>query len=446
MTSPMALPVSTHQPDPAGPTIPPSQEPPADGAQTVAQTALAGHSRAIVKALLLGGPHSRGDLATRLDLSAGSLTRLSKPLIAAGIIIEQPLQDSAPGLGRPSVPLAFNHRAYRFIGIKLTQTHAYGALTLADASLEHQLDLPLADQSPQAALATITQIAGALSDAAPADSQVAAIGISIGGHVSNYRTVTHADHLGWDQVPLASLVEDATGIPCVVENDIVAQTEFTHWFGQGTDTDSFALFTMGAGIGYGLVTHGHAVGSPEAGYSLLSHFPLMSTRLFSYANELIAACGQSGSMDVPTGSDSHLAPWPLLTTCGHIGCATAMLTLRGLEQRATHAFGRTVSFQQLLGLATAGDPTAQLLTDASGYALGTALAAISNLTLVSKIVLGGEACELANVARSALLSGLHDHRDKRTQDPQLFFQAPDLALWAQGAAVVAVHNTILGRV
>lgn len=474
MTSPTALPVSAQSASAARPAD--------TAAHPSPQPAVVGHGRAIVKALLLGGPHSRSDLATKLDLSAGSLTRLTKPLIAAGIIIEQPPLDTAPGLGRPSVPLAFNHDAYRFIGIKLTQTHAYGALTRADASVLFQFDLPLTDQSPAAALAAITAITGALSDQAgatfPAESassnlpsrpapeqsagpRIAAIGISLGGHVSDYRTVTHADHLGWDHVPLAALVEEATGIAAVVENDIVAQTEFTHWFGQGADADSFALFTLGAGIGYGLVTHGHAVGSPEAGYSLLSHFPLVSTRLFTYAEQIMAAAkavangsgestlaastGSTASTEPNEQPSSQLTPWPLLTSCNHVGCATAMLTLRGLEQRATSTFGRPVTFQQLLGLANAGDPTARLLADASGYALGTALAAISNLTLVPKIVLGGEACELANVAGAALLAGLHDHRDPRTKDPQLHFQAPDLALWAQGAAVVAVHNTILGR-
>ena len=84
-------------------------------------TGLTGHARAIVKALLLGGQQSRAALSEEVDLSAGSLTRLTKPLIAAGLILEQPPSDPQPGLGRPSVPLVFNHAAFRFVGIKLTK-------------------------------------------------------------------------------------------------------------------------------------------------------------------------------------------------------------------------------------------------------------------------------------------------------------------------------------
>lgn len=401
-------------------------------------TPVSGHARDIVLSLLLDGPHSRTDLATRLDLSAGSLTRLTKPLLAAGLIVETPTHDGNVGLGRPSVPLSFTHNSFVFVGIKLTKTHAYGALTRANAQILAQAELPLADQSPAAAISAITRIVEILTAHKTATVPPFAVGVTLGGHVLNYRTVTHADHLGWDQVPLADLVEQATGITCVVENDIVAQTEYTHWFGQGTDTNSFALFTMGAGIGYGLVAHGKAVGSPEAGLSLLSHFPLLSPGLTQYGEQLEEHCPQ-----VPLPVPRH--SWALTSTCGHPGCATSMLTLASLESRASAAFGREVSFSQLLGLARAGDPTAVLILDASGYALGTALAAISNLTLVPRIVLGGEASELAQVAHSAMLKGLHGHRDPRTVDPEIRFQHPDLALWAQGAAVVAVHNTLLGR-
>lgn len=390
---------------------------------------LAGHSRAIVKALLLGGSRSRAELATELDLSAGSLTRLTKPLFTAGLIVEQPLSDPQPGLGRPSIPLIFNHSAFRFVGIKLTKTHAFGALTQANAHIEHQHQVELGDQSPNAALRAITEIVSVLVPLSPVP--ITAIGITLGGHVDQFRTVTHADHLGWDHVPLADLVEQATGIMTVVENDIVAHTQATEWFGEGANTDSFALVTLGAGIGYGLVANGQMVVSPEAGYSLLSHFPLLSQRLLEYGADLAASCPN--------------LPNPLSFTCGHLGCATALLTLAGLEDRGTKALGREVTYPQLLALASGGDPVARLFLDASGYALGTALASIANLTLAPRIVLGGEASELAQVAHTALLAGLHEHRDPRTADPEIRFQAPDLTLWARGAAVVAMHSAVLGR-
>ena len=47
-----------------------------------AWTPLTGTAHAIALEVLLDGPLPRSELARRLDLSAGSLTRLSKPLLA----------------------------------------------------------------------------------------------------------------------------------------------------------------------------------------------------------------------------------------------------------------------------------------------------------------------------------------------------------------------------
>ncbi len=393
-------------------------------------TPLTGHARAIIKSLLLDGPQSRSDLAAALELSPGSLTRLTRPLIDTGYIVEHPSTDQPTGIGRPSVPLSFNHDRFRFIGVKLTKTHAYAALTLADSRIEHLTTRPLDAPTVDSAVATITELVRELTAASPAP--IHALGVALGAHVVDYRIITHADHLGWDEVPLAALLEQTTGLPTYVENDIVAHTESTHWFGEGKATDNFALFTLGAGIGYGLVTHGQAVTSAEAGYSLLSHFPLHTEGLASRAQRLASLTGQPDEA--------------LRGECGHTACATAMLTLGALEQRASKLLGRPVTFAQLLGLAHAGDPVASAIAETSGYALGTLLAAITNLTMPTRIVLGGEAVTLAEIASASTRDGLHDNRDPRSTDPELRLQDPDLALWTQGAAVIAVHTSLVGRV
>jgi len=398
---------------------------------------LSGHARAIVRALLLGGPQSRTELAAALDLSAGSLTRLSKPLLEQSVIVEGP-SEGASGIGRPSVPLAFHHDAYRFIGVKLTKTHAYAALTRADASIEELLREPLGSSESAEVIDQVSRLVAQLRAVSPVP--VHAIGVALGAHVRDRRVVTHADHLGWNNVDVAAQLEALTGVPTVVENDIVAHTQATHWFGEGQGTDSLALFTVGAGIGIGVVAHGRTITSPEAGYSLMSHFPLEARTLLAYADQVVAAAHTHNAEE-----GSFEAHELFHAACGHYACASAMLTLHELEERTSRYLGREVTFEQLLGLARAGDPVARPLLDASGYALGTVFAALANITLTPRIVLGGEACELARVTADAVARGLHDHRDSRAQDPAIRIQDPDLALWTRGAAVIAMHDTLLGR-
>lgn len=47
--------------------------------------------RELTRTVLVNGPMSRGQLAERLGLSMASLTRLGKPLIDAGLLVEGPL-------------------------------------------------------------------------------------------------------------------------------------------------------------------------------------------------------------------------------------------------------------------------------------------------------------------------------------------------------------------
>ena len=388
----------------------------------VAWTPLSGPTRQIALEVLLDGPLSRSDLAQRIGLSPGSLTRLTKPLLDSGLLVEA-APDSAPApseatrrLGRPAQPLAVVAFSHHFIGIKLTGDHAYAALTDLRAEIVHADSAPLPDHTPESAVdvvvALVARLVAHLTTARPG-ATVTGLGVSLGGHVSDRSTVTYADHLGWRDVPLADVLTERTGLRTVVENDIVAVTEATHWFGEGHGCDRFALFTIGAGIGYGLVVHSKTVTSPEAGFSLLSHFPLD-----------------------PAGP---------LGPCGHTGCATAMLTIDALVAQATERLGRLVSYDQVLDLAAAGDPDAGAVVDRAGRALGRMLAAIANLTMPERIVLGGEGVRLAEVAADAVADGLHSGRNPLTADPELSLQSPELARWARGAAVVAIQSLVLGR-
>lgn len=382
---------------------------------------LSGSARQIALEVLLDGPLSRSDLATRIGLSPGSLTRLTKPLLDSGLLVEANPEarpapgEDAPRLGRPAQPLDVAPASHHFIGIKLTGDHAYAALTDLRADILAADDAPLPSTAAAAAIDTVTVLVDRLVARLAAlrpGAHVTGLGVGLGGHVEDRSTVTLADHLGWQDLPLAALLTERTGLRTVVENDVVALTEATHWFGEGRGCNRFALFTVGAGIGYGLVVHGKAVTSPEAGLSLLSHFPL-------------DPCG-------PTGP------------CGHTGCATAMLTIDALVAQGTERLGRPVTYDQLLDLAAAGDPDAAAITARAGRALGHMLAAIANLTMPERVVLGGEGVRLAQVASDAVAEGLHAGRNPRTHDPDLALQSPELARWARGAAVVAIQALVLG--
>ncbi|WP_240674941.1 ROK family protein [Cellulomonas endophytica] len=213
-------------------------------------------------------------------------------------------------------------------------------------------------------------------------------------------------------MPLRDALAARTGLPVVVHNDLVARTEAERWFGAGREHDTFALVTIGAGVGMGLVVHGRLVTSPDSGLGLVGHHPL-------------DAAG-------PRCSE------------GHRGCASALLSLWGVQGQVSAAVGRWVGYDEALDLAAAGAPGATEAVRDAGRALGLLVATVANLTLARTVVLGGEGVRLAEVAADAVAAGLAEHRDPDAAPVPLVVRGHDRTEWARGGAVTAIQALVTG--
>lgn len=353
--------------------------------------------------VLLHGPLSRTELARRLGLSQASLTRLTRPLLTSGLLVETtPRPD--PVTGRPTQPLDVVPSSHSFLGLRLTGEEAQAVLTDLRGTVLAQRSAPLASHDPD----DVVDAIGALTDALADGRRVTGLGVSLGGHSPDGSTVEVAPFLDWHDVPLGDLVATRTGITPVVANDVSALMAAEHWFGVGKGLRSFAVLTIGAGVGYGLVMHDQLVTQPDTGIGLVGHFPL------------------------------HAGP--ALCLEGHRGCASAALTIPALTAQASAALQRPVGWEELLELAARGQASAvRLLTDA-GHGLGRLIAAVANLAMPDRIVLTGEGVELARTARAAVDEGIRADRDPRARALDVVIFPGDLSRWARGAAVVAIQD------
>jgi len=371
---------------------------------------LAGQSHRLALEVLLHGPLSRAELARRTDLSAGSLTRLTKPLVEAGLLVEVGPDAGDLRPGRPSQPLDIVPDAHHFVGVKITGDTAHGVVTTLRADVVASGSRPLDGRTPDE---VADVVAGLVDHLAAQVADVTAVGVSIGGHVLPDGTAHRAPFLRWADVALSTLLQERTGRPVVAANDVLALTEATHWFGEGRGHGQFALVTIGAGIGVGIVAHDRLLTGPNAGLGMLGHH----------------------SLD-PLGP-----PCPL----GHRGCATAMLTTGSIERQVAAARGDLVPYDEVLDLAESGDELARRVVDDAGRALGRLVAVVTDIALPEVVVLGGEGARLAVVARTALDAGLAGDLDPLAEPPELAVQASGFDAWARGAAVIAIQTYVLGR-
>jgi len=358
--------------------------------------------------VLKHGPLSRSEVARRLSLSPGSLTRLSTPLIEAGLLVE--VGEHLDGrVGRPSQLIDIVPTSQCFIGMKLSANSILGVTTDLRGKVMAAASCDFTSQQPAAVVATIKSLVKELVAKGPS---VTAIGIGIGARLDGNGTVISAPFLNWSNVPLATMVEKASGLPTIIENDLIAFTEYEHWFGAGRTLSTFAVVTIGAGVGYGLVANDAIVTNSDHGIGLVGHWPL--------------------------------DPFGVVCSEGHRGCAKSILTDTAITLAVSSAIGRPVTYSQALDLAAEGEPAASRIVGDAGRSLGRLLAAVANLVMPELVVLGGEGVRLATVASEQLEEGLRLDRDPRATPLTLVKRTGDNTEWCRGAAVVAIQAFVLG--
>ncbi|WP_158861789.1 ROK family protein [Leifsonia sp. AG29] len=163
------------------------------------------------------------------------------------------------------------------------------------------------------------------------------------------------------------MVESRTHIPTIIENDVIAFTEAEHWFGYGRGLERYAVITLGAGVGYGLVIHDEVVADEDAGIGLIGHFPL--------------------------------DPFGPLCPAGHRGCAHSLLTLKAITDPIDAALNKRVTYEEALAMAAQNVGAARRVVQDAGRALGRLVAAVANLTMAQRIILGGEGVALPGADR-----------------------------------------------
>lgn len=363
-------------------------------------------SRSVAIDILVHGAQSRVSLGKRLGISAATVTRIVRPLLTAGVLVESKVLRT-PGRGRSALALDVVPMNYRFVGIKLTADTLYAVVTDLRAQVVDRTTEPLPSYDVADVVSAVCAIVRHFQ--ARSDVPIDALGVTVGGRVVDGEVVADSPFLHWHDVPFRSLLSDELGLAVHLDNDVVGLTKVQHWFGYGKDCTSFALLTVGAGIGYGLVVNHEMV---PTGIAPISHY-------------VVDPAGPPCAM-------------------GHSGCMTAFLASDSIATAVSVGHGRPVRFEQALDLAVEGDAIAGRVVREAAHALGRAASAVSTMTGVERIILSGEGVHLADVAPEALHSGFTEYDVRPVPHGELVVRPMDFLEWARGAAAVAIQAEFPG--
>ncbi|MDX2551064.1 MULTISPECIES: ROK family transcriptional regulator [Streptomyces] len=363
--------------------------------------------------VLSHGPLTRAEIARRAALSPAAVTKAVRPLIETGYLVEEADGEPRPVLGRPANPVRVDGGRALFIGVKVTGDEIIAVLTDLCCRVRVARHAPLGDRRPAGVLATLSDLILELRTRAQEFGvAVRGVGIAVSGDVDAAEgMVRYSPFLEWRDVPLAHLAAMTTGLPVTVDNDVRALTGAEQWFGAGVGLSDFALVTVGAGIGCGLVVGGRVVSGAHGVAGEIGHL----------------------SLD-PAGPRCH---------CGNRGCVEAVASESAIVRDVRAATGRDVAdAAEALDLAHRGDPGAREVYARAGAVIGRAIGSVVNLLGPERVIISGEGlaaydlfAEHIKEAFAASAFGTAARCDLRTH-PLPFEE------WARGAAATAIRSFI----
>ena len=202
--------------------------------------------------------------------------------------------------------------------------------------------------------------------------EIIAIGIGSPGIIDSQNgTVVRWSNFGWENVPLAELIQTLTGIPVYVTNDANAAALGEAQFGSGKNYHNSVMLTLGTGVGGGIIIEGKL----EEGFC--------------------SAGGELGHMTIHKKG--------IRCTCGRKGCFECYASATALKRETRKAMKRdpkslmwklAKSLDEISGrtaflAADKGDETAKEVVKNYIADLGDGIVNIVNLLRPQVVILGG---------------------------------------------------------
>lgn len=255
---------------------------------------------------------------------------------------------------------------------------------------ENSSDAKLGVQHTVARIGDVVR--SAAEDAGVKMEEIGAVGIAVPGHIDvpngnirwapNFGTFEDDKYVPYKNIPLRELVEAEIGVAMVMDNDANVAALGEYRYGAGRGTRHLVMFTLGTGIGGGIIVDGEVLRGATGGAAEVGHI-IIAAGVFSSYN------GAHGRLETLAGRDAI--------------CERAALKMEsGRDSLLWQSVNSTDALQQILtpkiidDAADAGDALAIEIMQETGFYVGLGIASMINVFNPEVVVLGGKISQ-ANV-------------------------------------------------
>lgn len=194
------------------------------------------------------------------------------------------------------------------------------------------------------------------------DDECAGAGVGVPGPVLEQRLVRGCVNLGWGDTDVAEELNRRCGLRVRVANDANLAALGEMWQGGGRGCRNLVLFTVGTGIGGGVICDGRIISGATGGGGELGHMPS------PFHNDWDCTCGKRGCLEVT---------------------ASARGIIRAAREFSPFRERESLNAKDVFDAAADGDENAQRVIQEAGYALGYAAAVTACAVNPEVILIGG---------------------------------------------------------
>ncbi len=346
------------------------------------------NSAVVYKLIDQQGPISRIQISELSQLAPASVTKITRNLLARGLIKEVEQQESTGG--RRATSIVAEYKAFRTLLIHLGRQE----IVLAMMDLSTKLLKKETFEFPD--MVDITSLEGCLMNRLDTfirenhkrHSELIAVGITVSGFVNSKNLIENLPYLTlsepWD---LARRISERFKLPTFIGQDVRSLALAEHYFGVTKDCYDSLLLRIHRGVGAGIVIN-HEV-------------------FQGYKNNV----GEIGHIQVD--------PLGKRCLCGNVGCLETVVSNSAIEDKMQklledgyHSKWLSLESHDIEAICKASnkqDEVATELIEHVGVQIGRVLAMSVNMFNPEKIVISGEITQAKNILFAAIRKTLESH-------------------------------------
>jgi glucokinase len=262
-----------------------------------------------------------------------------------------------------------------YIGLDLGGTNIKAGATDGEGNVLARASIPTeVERGPDDVIERMVSMTrGVMAESQRSIEDYVGVGVGSPGPLSHRYGVVYkpANLPNWDNVPVNEFIRTRIGLPVVLENDANAALLGEYWVGAGKGIKDLVMFTLGTGVGGGVISDGRLLRG-------------------SFEN-----AGELGHMIVQPGGRK--------CGCGQLGCLETYTSASYTARRATEAVkageasvlkqrldaGQTIGCEHVERAALDGDPLAARIWDEAAYYLAVACVNVQHFVNAECVIFAG---------------------------------------------------------